>query len=338
MAGWLLGIVAQHVAAMLRRMARALDASQGDRALDAATEALRARFPGAPDHWLRYIALRAPALAAAKSVDTEARVPSAPESRRAAPDLRFGQGDDGPGTAPLKLERKARRTRQEPLVAERFPAPAKKPASDVPRSSEWIRPKLRVIRSEFSARDTAVENSRDGVERRATRVKATERSHQDSPEQTPVPSPKRVRLEESVARTPAKWEPRAPAGHAGVFGWFALPRLTRMTEWPQAAVPRIRRAPESADLSPREWSEPPQSTTHALSLGPAVATQRANRFERLFSAAALQSAAGPAWSIEDTRSRWPELPPSTDDAEPMPVTLPNLAKLRAEQDRGAWSG
>jgi hypothetical protein len=73
-------------------------------------------------------------------------------------------------------------------------------------------------------------------------------------------------------------------------------------------------------------------------LNPIAAAPCTNRFEQMFHATAPGNVAPPRWSTEESRSRWPELPPSADDVEAAPVNLPNLARLRDEQDQGAWSG
>jgi hypothetical protein len=118
------------LASFLRRVVSALDRVAGSE--DSRMAALSARYPGAPEHWLRHIAKRAPQLAG--HAPSPPREPEQAERRAEPP-------------PPLHLVPRAQAPRR-PVLALVGTRPAAPAATFLPRIARSARPSLRVLADE----------------------------------------------------------------------------------------------------------------------------------------------------------------------------------------------
>jgi hypothetical protein len=343
--------LAQILARMLRGMARALEGSRQVDSLNAATAVLAERFPGAPEHWLRYIASRAPHLVAANT-----------EYARGD-----GAVDRDYSAAPAKIRwwwpRPARRRDaqpelQQPLEVESdVPEPGENPPahnSDTRPDRPWIRtraasrPKLRIVGERPEAPSSRLLNRQAPFAAGPTTHKArttlatpaSERARRPHlriaipPEQSragldldapPEPASRGASFIDHRQREPAAPAPFSPlrepaeptldiqsASHRTVQAEFAW--------WMNSTrAPR----PESALLAPPD---------HELE-------RRTPSFAPWAGQGGGRAAGTQPWSTDSLRNHWPELlPPEPFDVDNVPAQLPNMDRLRSEQDFGSWSG
>ncbi|MGK6320289.1 hypothetical protein [Sphingomonas sp. DT-204] len=301
------------IASFARIIADALERSVAPSApVERAMIGLRERFPGAPDHWLRMIAERAPHLAEtapadeplrgaapppfrsamrprtsrpAATMDSLAyvRAPS-PVSDPAPPELR-----DRP-TPVFRWKGWRRRARVRPGYVERA-------ASE--RPSTWP-PTVRRNRSAtvFGERHRAEHRpsgqgwSEHGPRRDSPIFSTTERSNSVSPDFPP-------REEKPV--TPIRWRERD------------APRATPRPEW--LPLPAARCRPTSFDREDPVAGEPTRWVS-----------------------AAGQTMPSPVESGLSLHPRWPALPPLAVELDDAGTPPPRFAELAAEQESGRWSG
>jgi hypothetical protein len=363
MAGRGIGGFARALASILRAVAKALESleNQAEDVDDPAFLALRARFPGAPDHWLAYIAQRAPHLSAESQgrIDPPARPPAVyrepPPGREAA-------------TAP-ELVPSARPTRDSS-------APAR--PSRVPTSRERRPAEPEADRSRRAGRTRAAEPFA------ATYPSANGRGIADpvgpgpSPERLDRPAARRPRLvlfapagrtRAAEAPYPASLPPRAAAAAPTVADPRVRPPRPRL-----ALVSRHDRvAPAQAAghgdtpydpvvPTPRRPAKPPSvpmrqpfastSSSQPAAQAPSPATPEPGRHGWTTTGKSPRKSDGPIPAsplhgrgggeepapFQSGDDPWPRLPPSPYEIALAPANPPDLARLRAEQDDGAWSG
>jgi hypothetical protein len=336
--------LARWFAGVLRSVARALDEPGAGRdRVDAATAALAVRFPGAPEHWLRYIATRAPHLAQAPASESQANTSENPrvDSRRRWWWPRPAIADEAAASALRDRES--------------GPVPAAKPAK--PRDTKIgaaesrraaSRPRLRIVES---PKPQAMVEQEANPEWHAEGSAAIERPRLVIQDRQPT---RRAHLRLAKTRAASDTQP-APAW--ADKGATARPQLA-LPDRPQResdAVPYLSdRRLESGEVSNRAPTPlPPARKTLAERTWMSGALRRpgASDWPDWTAAAGSKSshltpfghlptrrAVDPAWSA-DTQDLWPKLPPLEPiDINNAPVGTPNVDGLRAEQDAGSWSG
>jgi hypothetical protein len=344
--------LAQILARMLRGMARALEGPGSRRvdSLDAATAVLAERFPGAPEHWLRYIASRAPHLVAANTEDARGE----------------GALDNGSSGAPAKVRwwwprparhRDARLELQQPLeaVADR-PEPGEDPPAhegDTGPDRPWtmtraaLRPKLRIVGEGPEAPSNRLQNRQPYVagpasqKARATlATRAPERARRPHLRIAILPEQSRAGLDLDAPPGPAsrgasfidhrQREPAAPAP-------FSPPReLMEPTLDIQPAPHRAAQAELALWMSS---TRPPRPESELSALPGHDLERRTPSFVPWAGQGGGRAAGTQPWSTDTSRNHWPELlPPEPFDVDNVPAQLPNMERLRSEQDFGSWSG
>jgi hypothetical protein len=219
------------LAALLRRVVSALDRLSG--APDPRMAALAARYPGAPEHWLRHIANRAPHLA-----ETMPPPPPPTEARRA--EARAQRAEPPP---PLHLAPHGHQQRRTPLalVEARQAAPTPPP---IPRAEREARPPLRVLAERKGAAHAldVPAQPRPGLLQRMAAMLS----------ETPVETARRAPVTQFPARTPHaphafETVPEARPARADAPSLFPqLPRARAAAAFQEPALPR--RAPSAPDI------------------------------------------------------------------------------------------
>ena len=335
----------QALAAFARAVARALEAAAGAQrpaGRSTAMEALSERFPGAPEHWLRVIAERAPHLAEAivteQAVAPEPIRPPTrlrlawPRRRPAAPRPPVAPSEPTDGVQPALAAWPAPGTtdRPRPVFGAPPPAPERAVAPETPPPRKHARPQLRLVPQDPDRSD---------------------------PTRAATPDPPR-----QARRAPTA----AGAPMTGLHSATTTPAVSRPALSPASCAPAP--APD-AHWSDRDggpsagtWTAPPQ---HALR-GPgawSAGAARSNPVRPLFTDEPAPASAPDPWEplggqphdrpglhsyerrpITERATfagrddlRWPALPPAEEDeaAEGPPAAVERHIR---EQEFGGWSG
>lgn len=365
--------LAHLLARILHGLARALEGRRVD-PLDAATAALAQRFPGAPDHWLRYIAARAPHLAAAHVED--ARGDAAIDRGYSPPKIRWWWPRAAASReAPQRVERSAeagtarqayvtpeRRVRAESGPVGASPAERKRGVfANSPESRPPVvrRAGLRIVGgksteplsrlpSEPSSRSSKEPSPHAADEMPKTeadlKMSLRERIRRPGLRIASARSSESSRAELALNAPPYK---PAPEPHRALA---AGPPLTPPHDPPAPTIDLLgipERAP-SADLIGQQdisrsehpsarWTSSPSRAESELVLSARRAASKAPTPAWTAQGSSRITAEFP--SRETGRSHWPQLlPPEPSDVDNAPTPLPDIGRLRAEQDFGAWSG
>jgi hypothetical protein len=345
--------LAQVLAHMLRGIARVLEGAgspPGVDSTDAATAALAVRFPGAPDHWLRYIAARAPHLAAANIESAYADAASDAGYSGTPPKVRWWPRSARLRDARLQLQQpsEADTDRHEPVEA---PAAHKgNVARERPPTGTRAvgRPKLRFIPSRVLDRQSKefpahVEGQ---TRKKAKAVPATQ-----APERV-TSAHLKIATTRSLERARAELKldtSHKAASRAALFSGqhhgepatttpFSPPTRERaqptLGVHEQTASYRTARSQLTwwTGRAPRPEREPWTSADHRAGRRTASVVPWAEQGGRHADVTEL-------WSTDLSRSHWPELLPTEPfDIGDAPAQLRNIERLRLEQDFGAWSG
>ncbi|HUO90319.1 MAG TPA: hypothetical protein VMU08_14185 [Rhizomicrobium sp.] len=338
------------IAGLLRAAASALDG--GDR-LDAATAALAARFPGAPEHWLRYIAARAPQLAAAEVAETQAGPPSAGAEHPAAPRVRWWWPRTRARRAsPLHLPRRELVERPRPGEQPEAPEIGKTQVADERRGRRMApRPRLHLA-GPLEPRRTPEASLKPGTALRSPpktslRLATEERASPRADLRAAVgPAAQRPEPPRAEAQNEQGEEARR-AGHLHLAVRSGRDEVHVLTLPAPAEAPKAGTAEQpTAPLRPArgEWAS-------WTSSGPALRSEEfasrhrdrdappAASFTPWRGQAPRRASIGRTWPAEAPQNNWPELPPlEPADIANAPARLPNIDRLRAEQDHGSWSG
>lgn len=330
----IIGRLLRAIAALMRALAQALEGAAPGRSSDAALATLSTRFPGAPEHWLRVIAERAPHLAEAG--ETEAEGEAAPPPRVRPPTrLRLAwpartrrNPSRSAGTPPGRAAAPAPTWAEPQRRSEPQPAPTE-------TSKTHQRPGLRLgppHRPATPAGQVAAAAAagggelevRAGPQPRGRRAPVSFSGDQAPPRPTPTfaarepaprgqafaaePSPVRRSAEErgwTGAREPAPRPPQFTGATAGSGAPDAWPELEARPDTGRAAFPE----PPPARRAPPDPNEP--------------------------SLAAKPRGRTPWTSGPDPR--WPALPPpDAEETAPAPISRPD--RHVAEQELGRWNG
>lgn len=348
-APWLVQRFLQALAALARGVAQALERAAGSprpAGAAAALDALAERFPGAPEHWLRVIAERAPQLAHA-DLD-EAAVELAP----IRPPRRLRLAWPGRRARALRPPVLAANRGRDPAAEESWPdieaaapphpefgrarqAPPKPAVPSPERSAKSARPQLRLVASHPHLRSpTAPAQSDASRAARPLRDLATKPPARPRPTLTFAPRPAPF-----AAPTPTLAPP--PPKPVPEPVWPALDEPTRQVAW--TGVPAHGPDPR------RTWAaEPPRPEPAGGPAFSAAPSARASvdHWEPLAHPPAQRAAPAPAERpsaggrpafTERHDPRWPPLPPADQD-EVAEVSPPGVARHVREQEFGGWSG
>ena len=327
---WLL----KRVAAALHRVAAALERFAPPAPDTAAMAELSALFPGAPGHWLAYVAARAPHLASRQDpqTDTADHEPATtqPFNAQPRPQAPPFAHRPSPWRIPVLLLRRAR-------MAEGSPPPAADPPPAPSRAH------LRLLPSQI-----------DSVARAAPQIHD---AHGSAPRGLTRPASGEAAHRTPEISLPAQLRPRRPDLH------LVAPRDVQAEPMPCPAVPSARRSLRAVVHS---WLAPETHTT--LTRAPAApdsqvvpgpapcppaeqGMDRPRDQERVWlhvvkpakRAASVALAPRsvprtPALGLRDeTHPAWPALPPADETAPAAPVPPPRFDRLRREQEEGLWS-
>ena len=348
---------ARMLAGVLRRVASALEGDAKGGGVEAAAAALAERFPGAPEHWLRYIAARAPHLADAEPLDADVSKPESPPPRTMStvprwrwPRLMARRRATLQLLPVLEPKREASRPesaeqgvmRAEPQTPRRVARPRLRVVAEAPSEVarkpaplwEW-RTRRRAAPQPASAVESATREPEplrlaQASDKTRARIKLATPPERDLPASTLKPFAETrdaaTRSPSPVAESPLQPSKRAErlslnsAHRPGPAELLLLQPsassrapMPMWTRWMHARVSNAAVWPESkrpATPEPPHWQE--------------------------------RSSPGPdraAWRAEGPQGRWPTLLSSESyDAESAAARLPNIERLRAEQDCNAWSG
>ncbi len=333
------------LAAMLRRLAATLErAARPRKAAD--VRALAARFPGAPDHWLAYIADRAPHLAQASDP---------------------GGADDAMGTAERGRVAEVRSAPPPPVDA----------VADAPRRSG--RPAFRPA-GEPAAADSGARPGARERPRLRFRTEAEERAGAREPEGAPFgerATPERggrapiagLRTLGDGSRPRRRWSrvappvavggvppdapavpPHAPDTAGARSETTALepldPQRARRARAARSSTPGPTAPPAEPSRPPVEGREGRDGAFMAWAARPAASRTAARGGERPADAHADAHSVALPTRPRDAALRteedgvapaWPSLPPPAATAPPIDVPPPDLEALRHEQEDGRWS-
>jgi len=343
----------QALAALARGVAQALDRAAGyprPAGGAAALDALAERFPGAPEHWLRVIAERAPQLAEADLDEAAVELPPIRPPRRlrlawpgrraraprplafaADPGRHLAADESWPdleAAVPARPEfGRARRAPPTPAVPP--PAPSAKAA----------RPQLRLVASRPEPRRPAASaHSDESRSARPLRDLATEPPARPRPTLTFAP---RAAPRAAPLAAPTPTLAPSPPKPAPEPAWPSLDEPTQRVAW--TGVPAHAPDPQ------RTWAaEPPRPEPAGVPAFSAAPPARASvdHWEPLAHPPAQRAAPTPAERpsagerpafIERQDPRWPPLPPADQD-EIAEVSPPGVARHVREQEFGGWSG
>lgn len=337
------GLLKRLVAA-LRGVAAALE-RRTRRPEEADADALAARFPGAPDHWVRYVAARAPHLA---------RAPR--------------EGSDGSGLAP---------TTREP-TRQTAPAPALEVAPDTPRRRGRLT--LLTTRDADEHGSPSAPDALSGqrgrlciLPRRATHERRAPDGHDGGGDLDGTSLDGRngepgASRQAGTARESTTWSPSPPASRKNAPGRRMPPADGDGTP-PTRGEPRAhgplspplqrwvtlrrgeaeRPAPTDGRLALRDaMLRAPSSSPLLLGRAPgkreaapaAISSSSRRRADVDFShpsAPTSRREAGLRIDREDGPPTWPSLPPRSETAPSAHVPAPRLEQLRREQEDGRWN-
>ncbi len=335
------------LAVALRGMAAALE-RRARRPEDADADALAARFPGAPEHWVRYVATRAPHLARAPGAESERSGPAPATrepTRQAAP------------VAPLELAPGASR-RRGPLTLLTTRDADEHGTLSVRDASRSRRGRLRLLWRR-TVHGSGAPDGHDGGG-------GLDRSSLDGPAMDPG-APRQA----GIDREPYTWLPTPPAPRANAHERRAPPAegdgAPRTRGEPAAHVPVSPRPLRWVTLR-RGETEPPATTEERLERRSAMlgapaqdrlqvdraSGRRGAPLSALFampspsrahadvdlpqpSARSARRDAALRIDREDAAPTWPSLPPGSETAPSAHVPAPRLEDLRQEQEDGRWS-
>lgn len=343
--------LARWIAGVLRIMARALEG--GDHGLDAATAALAARFPGAPDHWLRYIAARAPLLAAA--VEMQANEPAANDYRPASHGIRWWSRLRAHPNAPRQI---LLDNTDEPA---RLPEPPQQaaatdkthPTTTRPNAAAKSRLWLRVVEpGKLAKTHTSNRLARTNAKLRPVRLRPLvldDREPTKGARLSLVEDRPTTKQQRSAARdmpieksTPtARLELSEPPPRAPVEALALAPERARAPR----TIERLDRAAMRRNAAPPAWirSTPTRSPVPPNNGGNGARLNRKSpsppRQSSPTEGPSVRRDAANLWPAEMSGDYWPELPQveltEIDDAAVRPT---DVERLRFEQDVGTWSG
>jgi len=354
--------VGRTLAHVLRRAARALhglsarlDPAPTSAAAPAAV--LVERFPGAPEHWLAYIAERAPHLVGrdearppraprssvrqpafqtrASGTPVEASLPPAPEpARRSRSWLRFLGADAAPARArpEPRIETPHPPTRTASLELARVEARPPTLQASAPRPATRPTPRPRLIFLDPAAARPGRQAS-VGSDAAAAASSPRPRLSVVAPRSALTADLNRSAPGAQAVREQPSWgrgQARAEAATDPAPGSAGAPNRAPAAEAPGWAIgERTRPTPAAAFVTapaPRERSRPQVWPTTP---GVSRADLRGDLFGRRRGFEATATAG------DDDCDPWPALPESQPaEAPPAP---PDMRRLRAEQDDGAWS-
>ena len=303
------------MARLLMRLARKIDrGSTSARKLCPTEEfeALSARYPGAPDHWLELVAARAKTSVSLGSHPTDSAVAREDAQFTVAQQSRPGREAQGlsstavaRGAPTVRFARDERRTRS--IV--RFTSPARSGALDS-RSSDF-------------PRGGRPDSRRRGAIAFASPRKAL-RAHVRFSTAPPVQSkrllPSFSSPAVSVRQAPPRFEVAQPPAHAREESVYPPSRAVpvRSSEWQDAEIADRRRERNSIDFEPRSPETKHRNHLSWMIDGPHPG-QREIDFKSL-------------------PNPWPELP-SPDESDPASSqAFRGNARLAVEQMVGRWSG
>lgn len=360
--GWL-----QRVATFIRGVATFLERLSTEAPADPLQQ-LAARFPGAPEHWLRDIASRAPHIA--QGLTHDAARPAAPsDNGQPKPDL------DEP-----KVKHTSHRPIHvgvaEPSAPTEGNGAASRPSEYGPRSVSPRLPRLRLL--SFEERD-----GRETQRQRRLKLVHVRRPRQEAGDAT-------AKILEGNANTqdPTRANPASPA--SGDAGKSTQPLLlgaeVDRTIDPISFLAMESIAPRPDDIRSMEGDgqricfdehrvtlmfervpDPPASKAvyveaapsslvkqaHGSTLGAPIARlepnnhaepSRKTQFRRggnahhLTFMPAPQRSSKTRFSAEHFTPLWPSLPPADDSIPDAPIEAPRLSEYRREQEEGLWNG
>jgi hypothetical protein len=352
----LVRIWARRLALFLDRVARRLEdistaAGHGDAKstqTERAVAALAKRFPGAPDHWLRDIAARAPHIALLPEPDAT---------------------DPVVGMAKIEPRSPSRTQWWWPHLRKRGRPLASPPAQHVAAQAEH-----RSEEHRENVNMTATTNKKDApliIHHHPSKPRATLRFDAPpaategldaagpplpAPERTAGVKPRGTRLRLAIV------ESRQPEKDGGDLPPHrALPQETprpppQLKRLPHTAKTPSTESPGSAIQSPvrnrpsidhteqdRIRSEQLRSPNPVTGRGPIELVERAppptaSARRPIVDFSPVHSAKRQsAWKVEGAEQNWPPLPPPRCDIPEAPVGSAKLDRLRLEQDRGTWS-
>jgi hypothetical protein len=330
MGGGILYSCARALASALHGAAGSLDRLSAklagqDGAADPAYVALSERFPGAPEHWLAYIAARAPHLAYATDAPPNARVAPAPAPRATER-----------GTMTFRVAASARRPAEVLFEAEDARRDGRQPSAE----PAMARTKLAQTPSNHATAGPPLVAQRSSPARQRPRLLFEAASSRPA-----APAPITVRDERRPRLQPLDVSSSRPRG-----GTPGPPPEAFAETLPD----RARRAPRQTLAFDAHATRPPptpastsSSSSQPARAAPAPATPlrqspsdraawiRAARTDATKPPTAWRDA--PASRHDDEPNRWPKLP--SPEAETNVTAAPSdLSQLRAQQDDGAWSG
>jgi hypothetical protein len=342
----MIGVVsnwARRVVAALRLVAQTLETwasrpmGANAKSNDAAFSALAARFPGAPNHWLRYIAERQTRLAEVGTLQRVPRVPRPAEPRAAEP--RPVQRSPAPRNKPraplrfvvaaqkpprpiefIKAAQPSKRARPHFIESRTAERSAVSPLDAADRSADWPanrhhqvearRQHVRWVTVEnreqpFRGISALAQEQRVAAERALMPLRSIEMSRKpQDPAAQEYPGARRGAVRQDRPRSV-----QAPLGvpHTKHQSNPDI-ALGRHVAEPRSATPPLRRATSSREDA--RWGVPGRRSLNHL----------------------------PQPVLDPSHGHWPELPSSQPDIDNAAVGPPDLGRLRAEQDVGAWSG
>lgn len=311
-------------AALARSVAAALGRSALDPADDQAMAALRDRFPGAPDHWLRMIAERAPQLAAAVPEDEVLRGPAPPPFLSAISD---------PATPPQAVPMADERRSERPVPQRASPHRRADPHPTFGWTSareairHWVATRRRHGRPSLPnwpaiEAEAAAMPSFDRAEAR------TRQSPSWSPWPVREPKPETFAPADTSKRQAIDFADREPAVHRDP-DWTDIPPARPLSTAPWPPLPKQARANASFDTQSRRAApEAPTYPDRDRSLRHPAAWHSVER--RTVPRHSAAPAAPP-------HHRWPALPPITAEIDEVEAVSLRLSELVGEQEGGRWS-
>lgn len=347
MAGGVISLCARALASALHRTAGVLDSLSarlsGEAVTDPVLAALAERYPGAPPHWLAYIAAHAPHLAGG-----EATAGGPAEAPGALP--------PAPASMPsLKTEPPPRRRAWLTFFAQ---DPERR---DHPTARQVPRPPASERRFAMPSVDAERRAPQPGPDRPATRPKPRPRLAFASPETTskaasasmPAPQIRRIPGELALVASsqPAAAEAPQPMAAAGETRDIPPPVLADPAT-PRSLAPHLSLSPIAGRRGTpgtlARWWGPHRRRviTSRFAAGPAsrpAGPPLEDRpatipFRKIRAVTFGHADADPALRRGFEADPWPT-PPSWDAEIPdAPVGPADAGRLRAEQDDGAWNG
>lgn len=286
--------------------------------------ALRDRFPGAPDHWLRMIAERAPQLAEGAPEDEMLRGPAPPPFRSA-----IGDPAARPHAEPMADERRSERPVPQRASPHRRADPhptfgwtsareairhwvSARPRRGRPSSPNWP-----AIESEAAAMPS--------FDRAETR---TRQSPSWSPWPVRQPKPETFAPAETSERQAIEFADRELASH-GDPDWTDIPPTRPVSTAPWPPLPKQARANASFNTQSRRAApEAPTYPDRDRSLRHPAASHALER--RTVPHHSAAHAAPP-------HHRWPALPPISTEIDEVETVSLRPSELAREQEGGRWS-